>query len=142
VYSARDIEKYKEVLLKPDDNREKFKGGYLWKNQVLQQDSLGLSYDYAADCMGTEWILDNAETMSMKLYPSAISSGTWHKVEEEILGDLCEDCWSIQKNYKFGISFNNGSHFQGDDEVLFTIGPDPDGSGKYVIYRADDLEVH
>ena len=137
VYKHRNIEKYKEVLLKPDQTREKFKDGYLWLNQELEVDSLGEDYSYDQDCLGTQWILDNAETLRMDLYPSVIVSETWTKIDE-IFGDPCDDCWSTQKNYVFSVDIGEDT-FNGDDEVRFVIGPDPDNPGKYVIYRADDL---
>jgi len=137
VYKHKNIEKYKEVLLKPDTERENFKDGYLWFNQVLQLDSLSEFDNYDEDCEGTQWILDNAEMIQMFLFPSAIVSQTWTEVDE-VFGEPCEDCWSTQRNYNFSITVGD-MIYTGDDEVQFTIGPDPDNPGKYVIYRADDF---
>ena len=75
----------------------------------------------------------------MYLLPSVIVSQTWTEVYE-VFGEPCEDCWSTQRNYRFSVTFGDMT-YQGDDEVQFTIGPDPDNPGKYVIYRADDLLV-
>ncbi len=137
VYEHRNIEKYREVLLKPDTDREKFKYGYIWYNKVSQGNPLVLSLDYDEDCECTQRILDNAEMLQLSLYPSVIVSETWTKIDE-VFGEPCEDCWYTQRNYRFYVSFGHDM-FMGDDEVSFVIGPDPGNPGKYVIYRADDL---
>ncbi|HMA75830.1 MAG TPA: hypothetical protein VKO43_00815 [Candidatus Krumholzibacteriaceae bacterium] len=141
-YQEKDIERYKELLLEEDQSQDpEFSAGYIWFNQPTDQEQYGVSLSYVEDWSGTQWIFDNAGgKLNIDLY-SDNSQDSW--TEET---DLGENIFSKKVRYTFDFNLpdpdsNEGGfkNFRGDAYVEFFIGPDPDDTEKYLIYRAHDL---
>jgi len=136
------IEKYKEVLLPPGVlQEEKLAAGYIWYNQTEDEELHGASLSYEEDWNGTQGILEEAVSIDITMfsYPPVAEgewSGNWEKIPE-IRGVAGPNFWSTKRNYLFDFTFEKPFH--GDYDVIFTIGPDPADSSKYVIYQAKDI---
>jgi len=138
VYKYRNIEKYKELLLENDEESDVFPEGYIWRNQPTDYDDYGETYTYDQDVRGTGGILEHAISMDFALYFIG-TEDEWRRFPE-FRNEPCNDCWeTVNLFYNFDIEFDDGQHYMGDDKVQLIIGPDRDGSGKYVIYQATDL---
>ncbi|MBD3178592.1 MAG: hypothetical protein GF417_02785 [Candidatus Latescibacteria bacterium] len=135
VYETEDIEKYKEVLLKPDSHDD-YPEGFYWFHQIedVRDDAVSEDYwGYTVDWQTTGMVLDHEAGLELKIYP-----GTWES-EDDFRGIPCDDCWKTIRGYKIDITLDDGRHFISDYYVQFVIGPDPDNQNKYVIYAMRDL---
>jgi hypothetical protein len=133
VHQTEDIEKYKEVLLKPSSH-DQFPEGYIWFHQVEDFDELQeTSLSYTQDWQGTAGYLDHETGLELRIFP-----GTWDP-EDTFRGEDCTDCWTTTRKYELDIHLDDGKHYYGDFFVLYVIGPDPDNEDKYVLYAARDL---
>lgn len=137
VYKYRNIEKYKELLLENDEESDMFPEGYIWRNQETDYKDYGEIYTYDQDVRGTEGILEHVISMTFIIYP-ATPGNDWSSYTT-FRNEPCDDCWETIREYSFDIEFDDEQHFMGNYKVQFIIGPDRDGSGKYVIYQATDL---
>ncbi len=132
-YEQKNIEKYCEVLLEPDNSAEKWPEGYIWYNQPRDTVEYGASYDYEEDSLATLGIFDMYYSGTLNIY-----EGSWEKINS-FKGQSCENCWESIRNYYLDMGFRDGQHYVGDFIVHFIIGPDREDQNKYIIYQASDL---
>jgi len=133
----RDMEKYRGILLEPEPASSSFPDGYIWHNAVTDTYFCGKSYDYLEDCKGTEWILQNADSVYLSLY-----HGTWAELDS-LRGMPCEGCRVTERRYHFYITVPPNPHDiyfnSGSMAVRVIIGPERGSPDRYVIYQAEDF---
>ncbi|MDZ7860448.1 MAG: hypothetical protein U5O15_07255 [Candidatus Krumholzibacteriota bacterium] len=142
VYEEKDIEKYKELLLEPDQRPEpEFSDGYIWYNQPTDVSEYGEILSYQEEWMGTQGIFNNAVgTLNITLSEYSGLDSDW--TEESGMGD---GFWSKKVNYFFTFELPDPDNpgetkiYNGDSDVEFFIGPDPEDPEKYLLYRARDV---
>jgi len=132
----KDVEKYKEVLLKPSqDDSDPLSDGFYWWNQKEDVDEGRIEefWGYSVEWMSTAGLLQHEQGMSLDMFP-----GTWESISD-FRGGPCEDCWETIRSYYLDVKLDNGMNYIGDFFVKFVVGPDPDNPDRYVIYQMEDL---
>ncbi|MBD3179289.1 MAG: hypothetical protein GF417_06650 [Candidatus Latescibacteria bacterium] len=126
-------EKYRELLLKPDTSGT-FPEGYRWINNAAEPDSeLPPSIDYHMDIDAVSRVISHAEEMELEIEGGNLYSESYFR------GKRCDNCWSTIREYRLMAMMDNNKTYYGYFRISVFIGPDPDESGKYLIYQATDL---
>ncbi len=141
VYKTEDIEKYKEVLLKPGIlNQDQEDPGYIWYNQEeivgteIEGRTVPPAHYYTDEWQITERIFQNVVSLEFNFYP-----GTWDEFTDEFRNKPCDNCWITTRDYNYNVKFNDGMNYSGDYKVRWLVGPDPEDPDKFVIYQMEDL---
>ena len=131
-YSRRDIDRYREILLKPD-SAGLFPGGY--KVYFLREnaDSATFSFhmNYANEIKTAAGLFRHADSLRLKM-----SDADWERVEE-FRGVECTDCWKTEKEYDLMARLEDNKVVNGHYLARYVIGPDPNEKGKYLIYQIE-----
>ncbi|MGM0484739.1 MAG: hypothetical protein ACQERI_09340 [Candidatus Krumholzibacteriota bacterium] len=125
--------KYRELLLKPDTTGV-FPEGFIWySNQNNGEENLPPLLDYNQDVEAVDLLLSHAIDFRFKIDP-----GNWYP-RDFFRGSECADCWESTRGYILLATLDNGEAYSGMFRLNLVIGPDPENSGKFVIYEAADL---
>ena len=134
-YQHRDIEKYKEVILKPDTNFI-FPEGFLWfiPEEDISTGQIEMHVlNYYQDVAATDSIFHNALELDLD-----ISCGSWDSLEF-FRNKECFDCWKTMREYHIEVILDSGDHYISNMHIRFDVGPDPVTSDKYAIYQVEEL---
>ncbi|MGM0484736.1 MAG: hypothetical protein ACQERI_09325 [Candidatus Krumholzibacteriota bacterium] len=134
-YRHRDIEKYSEVLLKPDTNFV-FPEGFYWfiPDEVIGGGQIEEQYlNYYQDVAATDSLFHHALELDLD-----ISGGPWDSLGF-FRNKECDDCWKTIREYHIEVILDSGDHYISNMHIKFAVGPDPVNSDKYVIYQVVEL---
>jgi hypothetical protein len=135
VYQYRNIEKYGEMLLRPDTS-EVFPEGYIWFNQVedfADGEVVDLYLNYDQDVAATDSILSHSDSLYLDIF-----TADWDSLEI-FRGKSYSGCWKTIRSYHLFSRMDSGRNYFCYFYIRLIIGPDPDEDNKYQIYEAFDL---